>query len=137
MDDTEVDRTYVAYVVCDVSAEPRARAILMERLASASHIEFTELEIANIEDTDHVELTSTITSHKRRELALETVIGRLSKESGCCAAGGSTRNPSESHGLGPGEVTSIQSVLWPWPTLEFAAQYALAATEGIGPLFVR
>ena len=30
MDDTETDRTYVAYVVCNVSAEPRARAILME-----------------------------------------------------------------------------------------------------------
>src|SRR5271157_4182064 len=26
MDDTETDRTYVAYVVCNVSAEPRARA---------------------------------------------------------------------------------------------------------------
>jgi putative Mg2+ transporter-C (MgtC) family protein len=35
MDDTEVDRTYVAYVVCDLSAEPRARAILMEGLTAA------------------------------------------------------------------------------------------------------
>jgi putative Mg2+ transporter-C (MgtC) family protein len=87
MDDTEVDRTYVAYVVCDVSAEPRARAILMEGLTAASHIELSELEIANIEDTDRVELTATITSHKRRELALETIIGRLSKESGVLRAG--------------------------------------------------
>jgi hypothetical protein len=87
MDDTEVDRTYVAYVVCDVSAEPRARAILIEGLTAASHIELSELEIANIEDTDRVEMTATITSHKRRELALETVIGRLSKESGVLRAG--------------------------------------------------
>ena len=87
MDDTEVDRTYVAFVVCDVSAEPRARAILMEGLTAAEHIELSELEIENIEDTDRVELTATITSHKRRELALETVIGRLSKESGVLRAG--------------------------------------------------
>jgi putative Mg2+ transporter-C (MgtC) family protein len=71
MDDTEVDRTYVAYVVCDLSAEPRARAILMEGLTAAEHIEVSELEIENIENTDRVELTATITSHRRRELALE------------------------------------------------------------------
>lgn len=87
MDDTEVDRTYVAYVVCDLSAEPRARAILMEGLTAAEHIEVSELEIENIEDTDRVELTATITSHKRRELALETIIGRLTKESGVVRAG--------------------------------------------------
>ena len=47
----------------------------------------SELEIENIEDSDRVELTATITSHKRRELALETIIGRLSKESGVVRAG--------------------------------------------------
>jgi putative Mg2+ transporter-C (MgtC) family protein len=87
MDDTEVDRTYVAYVVCDLSAEPRARAILMEGLTAAEHVEVSELEIENIEDTDRVELTATITSHKRRELALETIIGRLANESGVLRAG--------------------------------------------------
>src|SRR5271157_4391292 len=69
MDDTEADRTYVAYVVCDVSAEPRARAILMEGLTAAEHIELSELEIENIEDTDRVELTATISSHRRRARA--------------------------------------------------------------------
>jgi len=56
-------------------------------MTAAEHIELSELEIENIEDTDRVELTATITSHKRRELALETVIGRLSKESGVLRAG--------------------------------------------------
>ena len=87
VDDTEVDRTYVAYVVCDVSAAPNVRAILMEGLTAIEHIELSELEIDNIEDTDRVELTATITSHKRRELALETIIGRLSKENGVLRAG--------------------------------------------------
>ena len=56
IDDTETDRTYVAYAVCDTAAEPRARAILMEGLKAVEHIEVSELEIENIEDTDRVEL---------------------------------------------------------------------------------
>ena len=59
----------------------------MEGLTAASHIELSELEIANIEDSDRVEITATITSHKRRELALESIIGRLRKESGVSRAG--------------------------------------------------
>ena len=75
------------YVVCDVSAEPQVRAILIEGLTAASHIELSELEIKDIEDTDRVELTATLTSHKRRELALESIIGRLTKVSGVLRAG--------------------------------------------------
>jgi hypothetical protein len=56
-------------------------------LTAIQHIEFTELEIVNIEDTDRVELMATITSHKRRELALESIIGLLTKESGVVRAG--------------------------------------------------
>jgi putative Mg2+ transporter-C (MgtC) family protein len=59
----------------------------MEGLTAAEHIEVSELEIENIEDTDRVELTATITSHKRRELALETIVGRLTKESGVLRPG--------------------------------------------------
>jgi putative Mg2+ transporter-C (MgtC) family protein len=109
MDDTEVDRTYVAYVVCDLSAEPRARAILMEGLTAAEHVEVSELEIENIEDTDRVELTATITSHKRRELALETSSAAALRRAGCCApAGGSTRKRGESHAWASGEVSASE-----------------------------
>ena len=87
VDDTEVDHSYVAYVVCTVAAEPQARAILMEGLAAIEHIELSELEIANIEDTDRVEVTATLTSHKRRELGLQSIIGRLRAEPGVSRAG--------------------------------------------------
>jgi putative Mg2+ transporter-C (MgtC) family protein len=87
VDDTEVERTYVAYAVCDMAAEPQVRAILMEGLTALQHIEFSELEIANIEDADRVEVTATLTSHKRRELALESIIARLTKERGVSRAG--------------------------------------------------
>ena len=62
-------------------------AILVEGLDAASHIEMSELEIAYIEDTDRVEVTATVTSHKRRELALESIIGRIRKEDGVFRAG--------------------------------------------------
>ena len=41
-------RTYVAYVVCDVSSASQVRANLMEGLANIPDIVFSELEIANI-----------------------------------------------------------------------------------------
>jgi hypothetical protein len=81
------ERTYVAYAVCDMAAEPQVRAVLMDGLAALPHIEFRELEIANIEDADRVEVTATLTSHKRRELALESIVGRLSKGRGVSRAG--------------------------------------------------
>ncbi len=94
VDDSEVDRSYEAYVVCNVAAEPKVRAILMEGLAAIEHIELSELEIANIEDTDRVELTATLTSHKRRELALHSIIGRLTAEPGVSRAGWRERTQS-------------------------------------------
>ncbi len=42
----------------------------------------SRLEIAYIEDTECVEVTATVTSHKRRELALESIVGRICKEGG-------------------------------------------------------
>jgi putative Mg2+ transporter-C (MgtC) family protein len=87
VDDTEIDRTYFAYVVCDVAAETEVRAMLIEGLAATPDIEFSEFEIENIEDADRVQLTVTVTSHKRRELALETIIGRISKVKGVLRAG--------------------------------------------------
>ncbi len=94
VDDSEVDRSYEAYVVCNVAAEPKVRAILMEGLAAIEHIELSELEIANIADTDRVELTATLTSHKRRELALHSIIGRLTAEPGVSRAGWRERTQS-------------------------------------------
>ena len=82
VDNTEVERTYVASVVCRGSDAPQVRASLMEGLKTLPDIDFTELETVNIDDTDRVEVTAKFTSHKRRELALEHVIGRISKEDG-------------------------------------------------------
>jgi putative Mg2+ transporter-C (MgtC) family protein len=86
VDSSEVERTYVATVVCRGANASEARATLIEGLKATPDIEFTEAEIVNVEETDRVELTATITSHKRREIALEYVIGRVSQESGVLRA---------------------------------------------------
>ncbi len=94
VDSSEVERTYVASVVCRASDAPHVRAILVEGLTTTPDIEFTELETNNIDDTDRVEVTATVTSRKRRELALEYIIGRLGKESGVYRAGWRTQTLS-------------------------------------------
>ncbi len=91
VDGSEVVRTYLACVVCRGADAPQVRAILMDGLTTPPDIDFTELEINNIEDTDRVEATATVTSHKRREIALEYIIGRLSRENGVSRAGWRTQ----------------------------------------------
>jgi hypothetical protein len=57
-------------------------------------VRFGELDSANIEDADRVELTAKIASHNRREIALEYVVARLSREEGVTRAGWSSQTQS-------------------------------------------
>jgi putative Mg2+ transporter-C (MgtC) family protein len=52
---------------------------------SVGDLHLRELDSANIEDTERVEVTARITSEKPREIALETIVGRLSLESSVTA----------------------------------------------------
>jgi putative Mg2+ transporter-C (MgtC) family protein len=94
VDTTEAERTYVASVVCRGSDAPQMRAILMEGLTATPEVDITKFEIVNIDETDRVEVTATLTSHKRRELALEYIISRLSKENGVTRTGWTTQTHS-------------------------------------------
>jgi hypothetical protein len=49
-------------------------------------VHFSEVDSAFIEDSGRVEVTATVTSHKRRELALETIVARLSAADGIIRA---------------------------------------------------
>jgi putative Mg2+ transporter-C (MgtC) family protein len=86
VDTSEVERTCVASVVCRGADAPQVRALLTDGLTSTPDIAFTEVEIVNIEDADRVEVTATVTSHKRRDIALKYIIGRLSQASGVSRA---------------------------------------------------
>ena len=63
----------------------------MDGLTATPDIAFAEVEIVNAEDADRVEVTATVTSHKRRDIAMEYIIGRLSQTSGFRAPAGEPR----------------------------------------------
>jgi putative Mg2+ transporter-C (MgtC) family protein len=85
MDSAEVETFYVVSVVCKSVEEAHVRALLLQGF-SVGDLHLRELDSANIEDTDRVEVTAKITSERRREIALETIVGRLSLESSVTAA---------------------------------------------------
>ena len=51
-----------------------------------SDLHLRELESTDIEGTDRVEVTATLTSQKRREIAFEYIVGRLSLDPNVTAA---------------------------------------------------
>jgi putative Mg2+ transporter-C (MgtC) family protein len=82
VDTTEVERAYVATIVCRAADAEQVRVVLMEGLREAPDLHFNALEIVNLEESDRVEIRAVVASLKRREIALETVIGRLARERG-------------------------------------------------------
>jgi hypothetical protein len=50
-------------------------------------VHFSEVDSAFMEDSHRVEVTAAVTSHKRRELALEAIVARLSETDGVIRAG--------------------------------------------------
>lgn len=85
MDGAEVETSYVVTVVCRSAEEAHVRALLLQGF-STGDLHLRELDSSNIEDTERVEVTAKITSDKRREIALEYIVGRLSLESSVTAA---------------------------------------------------
>ena len=49
-------------------------------------LHFSELDSAFARDTGRAEVMATVTSHKRRELALETIVGRFREADGVTRA---------------------------------------------------
>jgi putative Mg2+ transporter-C (MgtC) family protein len=79
IESAEVETSYVVRVVCKGTEEAAIRALLVQGFG-ASDLHLCELESADIDDTDRVEVTAILRSDKRREIALEYIVGRLSLE---------------------------------------------------------
>ena len=94
VDTSEVELTYIVSIVCRGSNAPQVRSLLVQELANTPDIHFSELDSANIQDSDRVQVTAKIASHKRREIALEYVVARLAGESGVTRAGWSSQTQS-------------------------------------------
>jgi putative Mg2+ transporter-C (MgtC) family protein len=85
IESAEIETFYLVTIVCRSEAEEKYRALLMQNF-SASQLHLRELDSANIEGSDRVEIVAQVTSEKSRELALEHIVGRMSLESGITAA---------------------------------------------------
>ena len=71
-------------VTCRAADEAQIRALMVQGFG-VSDLHLRELESADIEGTGRVEVTATLTSQKRREIALEYIVGRLSLDAGVTA----------------------------------------------------
>jgi putative Mg2+ transporter-C (MgtC) family protein len=85
IESAEVETSYVVNVVCRSADEAQIRALLVQGFG-ASDLHLRELESLDIEGSDRVAVNATLTSEKRREIALEYIVGRLSLEAGVTAA---------------------------------------------------
>ena len=79
IESADVETSYVVNVTCRGTDEAQIRALLVQGFG-VSDLHLRELESTDIEGTDRVAVTATITSDKRREIALEYIVGRLSLE---------------------------------------------------------
>jgi putative Mg2+ transporter-C (MgtC) family protein len=81
----EIETSYIVNVTCLGADEAQIRALLVQGFG-VSDLHLRELESTDIEGTDRVVVTATLTSEKRREIALEYIVGRLSLEPSVTAA---------------------------------------------------
>lgn len=81
----EVETSYTVTVICQAADEARIRALLVQGSMS-SELHLHHLESRDIEGSSRVEVTAILSSEKRSEVVLETIVGRLSLEPGVTAA---------------------------------------------------
>jgi putative Mg2+ transporter-C (MgtC) family protein len=85
LESAEIETSYVVTVTCRAADEEKIRALMVQGFG-VSDLHLREIESADIEGTGKVEVTATLTSEKRREIALEYIVGRLSTDAGVTAA---------------------------------------------------
>jgi putative Mg2+ transporter-C (MgtC) family protein len=86
MDLTEEEQHYLITIDCRAAQASEIRSQLVEEVAAVPDIHFSQLDSAFVQDAGHVEVTAIVTSHKRRELALEAIVGRFSQMDGVTRA---------------------------------------------------
>jgi putative Mg2+ transporter-C (MgtC) family protein len=85
LESAEIETSYVVTVTCRGADQAKIRSLLIEGFG-VSDLHVRELESTDIEGSDRVEVTATLTSQKRREIALEYIVGHLSLDPSVTAA---------------------------------------------------
>ena len=86
MEMTEEDQHYVIAIECRPARASDIRAQLVQDVGAVPELRFSQLDSAFLGEIGRVEVTATVTSHKRRELALEAIVGRFADMEGVSRA---------------------------------------------------
>jgi putative Mg2+ transporter-C (MgtC) family protein len=86
VDFTEEEQHYLITIDCRAARAVDIRAELVKEVGGVPDLQFSEFDSAFAEDTGRVEVTATVASHKRRELALEAIVGKFSEMDGVIRA---------------------------------------------------
>jgi hypothetical protein len=83
---SEEDQHYLVTMECRAAIAFDIRAQLVEAVTDVPDLQFTELDSAFITDSGRVDVTATVSSHHRRELALEAIVARFAGMDGVVRA---------------------------------------------------
>jgi putative Mg2+ transporter-C (MgtC) family protein len=83
---SEEEQHYVISIECRPPRASEIRAQLVQEIGAVPELNFSQVDSAFIGETGRVEVTATVTSHKRRELALEAIVGRFADLEGVVRA---------------------------------------------------
>jgi putative Mg2+ transporter-C (MgtC) family protein len=82
METSEEEQHYVISIECRAAFATDLRSRLVQDVAEVPDLRFTELDSAFVGETGRVEVTAIVASPKRRELALEAIVGRFAEREG-------------------------------------------------------
>jgi putative Mg2+ transporter-C (MgtC) family protein len=82
----EEEQHYLVSIECTAARASDIRAELVQEIGAVPELRFSQLDSAFIGETGRVEVTALVASHKRRELALEAVVGRFADREGVIRA---------------------------------------------------
>jgi putative Mg2+ transporter-C (MgtC) family protein len=94
IESTEEEQHYLVSIDCRAARASDIRSLLVQEFAAVPDVHFSEVDSTFIEDSGRVEVTATVTSRKRRELALEAIVARLSEADGIIRASWSEQTHS-------------------------------------------
>ena len=86
LDLNEEEQHYLITIDCRAARASDIRSQLATEVAAVPDLRVSELDSAFIEHASRVEVTATVTSHKRRELVLETIVSRFTATDGVTRA---------------------------------------------------
>ncbi len=94
-ENSELASTYSIAFICRSMDGPRVRKNLIGALSSVSDVELVEVSEAPGDDGSHVNVCATISAHKPRGIAIESIVFGLAREPGVVRSDWRLSTPNE------------------------------------------